>query len=289
MTLADGPGERRACCASRSPTPASASTPSGCAALFEPFSQADATDHAPLRRHRPGPVHLQAAGRADGRPDRLSTASRAWAAASGSPSPMRPALGLEADLRARSHRHAGAGRRRRRRRPRGSREQPGQLGHQPRRPPTAPRRCGLLRAAAEAGAPSRPRSSPPLPEHRRPGLVRAISDVPALRSTRLIMVVSSPVEAAGRGRRRRQRPAWPSRSAPRGCTTSCSPRCTARARSRRRHRVGRGSAGRRRRRRRTPRPGGRGQRDQPVRRHAPPAQLRPRGRRRRQRPGGDRR
>ncbi len=37
--------------------------------LFKMFTQVGQLDRAALRRHRPGPRHLQAAGRADGRPD----------------------------------------------------------------------------------------------------------------------------------------------------------------------------------------------------------------------------
>ena len=37
--------------------------------LFEAFAQADTLDDAQVRRHRPGPDDLGAAGRADGRPD----------------------------------------------------------------------------------------------------------------------------------------------------------------------------------------------------------------------------
>ena len=50
--------------------------PEAQARLFQPFSQADALHHAPLRRHRPRPRHLQAPGRADGRP---ASASRSEA------------------------------------------------------------------------------------------------------------------------------------------------------------------------------------------------------------------
>ena len=37
--------------------------------IFEPFAQADTSHDAQVRRHRPGPDHLLAAGRDDGRPD----------------------------------------------------------------------------------------------------------------------------------------------------------------------------------------------------------------------------
>ena len=51
------------------PTPASASRRAA-GALFEPFTQADASTTRALRRHRPRPGDLRAAGRADGRRDR---------------------------------------------------------------------------------------------------------------------------------------------------------------------------------------------------------------------------
>jgi two-component system, sensor histidine kinase and response regulator len=55
----------------------------------------------------------------------------------------------------------------------------------------------LLRAAAEAGSPFETALiSVPLPDTDGLSLVRDIADVPALRATRLIMVVSSPAEAA---------------------------------------------------------------------------------------------
>ncbi|HTU98159.1 MAG TPA: PAS domain S-box protein [Solirubrobacteraceae bacterium] len=55
----------------------------------------------------------------------------------------------------------------------------------------------LLRAAAEAGRPFETALiAMRLPDTDGPRLVREIGDIPALRSTRLIMVVSSPIEAA---------------------------------------------------------------------------------------------
>jgi signal transduction histidine kinase len=54
-------------------------------ALFQPFEQADASTTRKLRRHRPGPGHHAAPGRADGRRSGRATATRAWAAPSGSP------------------------------------------------------------------------------------------------------------------------------------------------------------------------------------------------------------
>ena len=55
----------------------------------------------------------------------------------------------------------------------------------------------LLRAAADSGRPFETALiAAALPDSDGPALVREIGDVPALRSTRLIMMVSSPVEAA---------------------------------------------------------------------------------------------
>ncbi len=53
--------------------------------LFEKFSQVDASTTRQLRRHRPGPGHLQATGGVDGRRDRREQSKKAKARSSGSP------------------------------------------------------------------------------------------------------------------------------------------------------------------------------------------------------------
>ena len=58
-------------------------------AIFEPFTQADGSTHAAVRRHRPGPHHLVAARGADGRRDLGGERGRAAAAPSISASAWR--------------------------------------------------------------------------------------------------------------------------------------------------------------------------------------------------------
>ena len=152
---------------------------------------------APLRRHRAGPVHLKAACRAHGRGDRLrqraGVGSRFWFTL-----PYEPGVGLEADLMGNDLTGArvlivdGDA---------SDRETTqATLTSWAIHPETAAdgaTALRLLRAAAGAGRPFETALiAARLPDTDGLALVREIGDVPALRSTRLIMVVSSPIEAA---------------------------------------------------------------------------------------------
>ena len=145
-----------------------------------------------------------------------------------------------------------------------------------------------LRAAAEAGRPFETALiAARLPDVDGLMLLREIGDVPALRATRLIMVVSSPIEAAAADAAgfdaQVGKPIRPSRLYNQLLTTLHRTRGAQRAIAADAGAAATlGPA-----RRRWPGAGRRGQRHQPVRRHPPAAQLRPGRRRRRQRPRGD--
>ena len=138
-------------------TPASASRPSARRAIFESFTQADGSHHAPLRRHRPRPRDLPPARRADGRADRRRERRRA-----GQHLLVRARAreaGRDADDRRRRARPAlaGAARARRRRQrdeppdPAASSSAPGAAS--PTRRPSGAEALAALAAAAAASAP----------------------------------------------------------------------------------------------------------------------------------------
>ena len=153
---------------------------------------------ASLRRHRAGPVHLQAARRAHGRARSAAPASRAVGSRFWFTLPYEPGVGLEADLMGNDLTGArvlvvdgdAADRET-------TQTTLASWAIHPESAADGAAALRLLRAAAEAGRPFETALiAARLPDTDGLALVREIGDVPALRSTRLIMVVSSPIEAA---------------------------------------------------------------------------------------------
>ena len=167
-------------------------------ALFAAVRAGRRHHHPPLRRHRAGAVHLQAAGRADGRADRRCTASPGEGSRFWFTVPVRAGRRLWLrDARQRSDRHPRARRRRRRRRPAGDGAPPDRLGDQPGQRIRRPLGAAPAAAATETGRPFEAALIDlSMPEMDGLELARAIKAVPALRSTRLILVTAAPVPAA---------------------------------------------------------------------------------------------
>ncbi len=196
VTLADGPGSDERLRLEVADTGIGIDTEK-LAALFEPFSQADATT---TRRYGGTGLGLcisrqlvELMGGQIGCASEPGVGSRFWFTL-----PYEPGLGLEADLQGNDLTGArvlvvdgdAADRE-------SFESTLASWGINPESAADGAGAVRLLRAAAEAGRPFETALiAARLPDTDGPALVREIGDVPALRSTRLIMVVSSPVEAA---------------------------------------------------------------------------------------------